>query len=606
MSTDKYDKNGFDEKGVHKNGTYYDEFGFDAFGKNEEGLSFNQVFPVNGYTKDGYDKYGFNKEGFNREGKHKDFINIKIDIEDELKGIIGLENVKNIIREQYNILLARELRRKNGFEVKDAQSLNMIFTGNPGTGKTMAARLIGKLFKEFGILKEEKVVEVDRSMLVGQYQGATAKKTREVFKSALGGVLIIDEAYSLYNGEMDESGMEAINTIVKLIEDYRNEVVVILTGYKKEMNDFMETNMGIKSRFSFYIEFNDYNLEELKKIFSKMIEERGFLLEKDLDEFLNKRIEEMLLRSDRASGNGRMIRNLVEDVIRKQSLRIIKEEKSEKLNLIIKEDIEENRVIHKTNLKDELERIVGKKEIKEFLTLLDARLSMNNERRKLGIFVDQSLNNMVFKGGVGTGKGMIAKTVSTLFYNNRILKTRNIVEVTRGDLVASYVGQTAIKARKKIKEAVGGVLYIDDAQNLLNISEGDFAAEAINEIVNGIDSYGDNILIILSGESDGVEELLDSNIHLKARFKHTIEFKNYSLEELTDILLGKLENGGYTLDLITLEKIKEYLEDKNTLNNGRYIEEVYEKIQMNMAKRLYKKKNLTREDLVCIKEEDIY
>ncbi|WP_297635833.1 AAA family ATPase [uncultured Clostridium sp.] len=606
MSEDKYDKNGFDEKGIHKNGTYYDEFGFDAFGKNEEGLSFNQVFPKNGYTKDGYDKYGFNKEGFNREGIHKDSKNGSIDIEEELNRIIGLENVKNIIKEQHNILLARELRRKNDVNVEDTQALNMIFTGNPGTGKTMAARLIGKLFKEFGILREEKIVEVDRSMLVGQYQGATAKKTREVFKSALGGVLIIDEAYSLYNGEMDESGMEAINTIVKLIEDYRNEVVVILTGYKKEMNDFMETNMGIKSRFSFQIEFNDYNLEELKKIFFNMIEERGFILEDNLEEFLNKRIEEMLLRSDRASGNGRMIRNLVEDVIRKQSLRIVKEKREEGLNLIIKEDIDEQRIVHKTNLKDELEKIVGKKDIKEFLTLLNARLSMNNERRKLGLFVEASLNNMVFKGGVGTGKSMIAKTVSTLFYNNRILKTRNIVEVTRGDLVASYIGQTSIKTRKKIKEAVGGVLYIDDAQNLLNISEGDFGTEAINEIAKGIDIYGDNILIILSGEKEGIQKLLDLNPHLKARFKHNIEFKNYSLEELTDILLGKLENGGYTLDLITLEKIKEYLGEENTLNNGRYIEEVYEKIQMNMAKRIYKKKELTKEDLTLIKEEDIY
>ncbi|MGL5414226.1 MAG: AAA family ATPase [Clostridium sp.] len=605
MNIDKYDKNGFNEKGIHKNGTYYDEFGFDAFSKNEAGLSFNQVFCRNGYDKDGFDKYGFNKEGFNRDGVHKhDLININID--EELDHIIGLENVKKIIKEQYTLLLARNLRIKNGFKVDDSQALNMIFTGNPGTGKTMAARLIGKLFKEFGILKTDTIVEVDRSMLVGQYQGATAKKTREVFKSALGGILIIDEAYSLYNGEMDESGMEAINTIVKLIEDYRDEIVVILTGYKKEMNDFMETNMGIKSRFSFYIEFNDYNLEELKQIFLHLISERGFTLEKNLDTFLNKRIEEMLNKSDRASGNGRMIRNLVENIIRKQSLRIVEENNSLDLNLIKKEDIEENLIIHKTNLKDELERIVGKSDIKEFLTLLNAKLSMNNERRKLGLFVEPSLNNMVFKGGIGTGKSMVAKTVSTLFYNNRILDTRNIVEASKSDLVASYIGQTSIKAKQKIKEAVGGVLFIDNAHTLLNTSEGDFSSEAINEIVKGIDIYGNNILIILSGKTKGIEDLLNLNPHLKSRFKHTINFKDYSLEELANILLSKFENGGYTLDLLTLEKINEYLKNRDTSNNGRFIEEIYEKIQMNMAKRVYKKKNLTKEDLTLITEDDIY
>ncbi|MGL4847456.1 MAG: AAA family ATPase [Clostridium sp.] len=606
MDNNIYDKNGFNEKGIHKNGTYYDDFGFDAFSKNIDGLSLNQVFKFNGYDKEGYDKYGFNKDGFNRDGKRKEELHIEIDIEKELKNIIGLEEVKKIIKEQYTLLLARKLRVQNGIEVDDMQALNMIFTGNPGTGKTMAARLIGKLFKEFGILKEEKVVEVDRSMLVGQYQGQTAKKTREVFKKALGGVLIIDEAYSLYNGEMDESGMEAINTIVKLIEDYRNEIVVILTGYKKEMNDFMETNMGIKSRFSFYLEFNDYNLNELKEIFFKMIKGRGFLLSKDGEEVLSKRIEEMLSRSDRASGNGRMIRNLVEDVIRKQSLRIVKENKDIDLNVIKRADIEEEILLKRVSLKDNLEKIVGKSEVKEFLTLLDGKLFIDNERKKHGIFIEKNLNNMIFKGGRGTGKKVIVKTVSEIFYNNKILSTRNIIEATRGDLIAPYVGQTALKTRKKIKEARGGVLYINDAQNLLSVGEGGFEREAIWEIVNGIDNYGDNILVILGGEKKGIEKLLDENTSLKGRFKHNIEFKDYSLEELTDILLGKLENGGYTLDLITLEKIKEYLKDKDTSNNGRYIEELYEKIQMNLVKRIYKKKDLNREDLTFIKEEDIY
>ena len=165
----------------------------------------------------------------------------KFDLEASLSKIIGLENVKDFVRNQYKLLIAQEKRRKAGMNVDTSQALNMIFSGNPGTGKTTIARLIADMFKEMGLLKSGNLVETDRSGLVAEYVGQTAKKTEEVFRSALGGVLFVDEAYALSN-DSGSFGKEAIDTLVKLIEDYRGEIIVILAGYKKEMTDFLKTN----------------------------------------------------------------------------------------------------------------------------------------------------------------------------------------------------------------------------------------------------------------------------------------------------------------------------------------------------------------------------
>ena len=185
------------------------------------------------------------------------------DLNAELDKIIGLDQVKEFMREMELQLVAQKKRKTAGLHSTMNQSLNMIFTGNPGTGKTTVARLLGTMMKEMGILKSGHFVEVDRGGLVGRYVGETAPKTTDKFMSALGGILFIDEAYALAT---DSYGKEAIDTIVKLMEDHRENIIVILAGYEKEMKEFLKTNSGLKSRFPLNVDFKDYSLQELVAI----------------------------------------------------------------------------------------------------------------------------------------------------------------------------------------------------------------------------------------------------------------------------------------------------------------------------------------------------
>ena len=245
--------------------------------------------------------------------------NTKFNLEEELSKIIGLSEVKKLIRSQYKLVVAQEKRRAAGIVLNIEQNLNMVFAGNPGTGKTSIARLVAEMFSSMGMLKTGQLVETDRSSFVSEIPGETSKKTEMKFKEALGGVLFIDEAYTLAT---DDLGKEAIETLLKLIEDYRGEVIVILAGYEKDMEDFFDVNIGLRSRFPLWTIFEDYKPKELFEMALKLIESKGFVLSDNACVALEKSFVKIYENSDSQSGNGRMVRNYVENLIRSQSIRI--------------------------------------------------------------------------------------------------------------------------------------------------------------------------------------------------------------------------------------------------------------------------------------------
>ena len=247
----------------------------------------------------------------------------KFNLEEKLKGIIGLDEVKELLRSQYKLLVAQEKRKSVGVNTKIEQNLNMVFAGNPGTGKTSIARLVAEMLNSMGLLKGGQLVETDRSSFVSDIPGQTAKKTEEKFKEAIGGILFIDEAYTLAN---DDLGREAVETLLKLIEDYSKEVIVILAGYEEEMEDFFDVNIGLKSRFPLWTTFQDYNPNELLEMSIKLIESSGFKLSKNAYVALKNSFVDIYKNSDATSGNGRMVRNYVERLIRNQSIRIAEED----------------------------------------------------------------------------------------------------------------------------------------------------------------------------------------------------------------------------------------------------------------------------------------
>ena len=259
-------------------------------------------------------------------------------VEHELDNIVGLDMVKDYIRSLKEYYAMQKRRREEGLKAGELNK-HMIFTGNPGTGKTTIARIVSKYLKAIGVLSGGQLVEVSRGDLVGRYAGHTAPLVNQVVKSALGGVLFIDEAYSLYRGEDDSFGLEAIDTLVKCIEDNRDNLIVILAGYSKEMEDFLESNSGLKSRFPNIIDFPDYTGEELVAIAKITAKSKGYVIDEDALKPLLEFFDMVQATNAREAGNGRLVRNKVEEAILNQSKRLVAEKDAD-MSLLTKLDFE--------------------------------------------------------------------------------------------------------------------------------------------------------------------------------------------------------------------------------------------------------------------------
>ena len=240
----------------------------------------------------------------------------------ELDSLIGLDVVKKDVDSLVNLVKVRTLRKERGLKCPEL-SLHLVFSGNPGTGKTTVARIVGKIFSALGLLSKGHLIEVDRSGLVAGYVGQTAIKTQEVIQKALGGVLFIDEAYTLAPENADKDfGQEAIDTILKAMEDHRDDFVVIVAGYASLMPRFIDSNPGLKSRFNKYLFFEDYNGEQLYEIFLRRVKSNDYRLDEKADQSIREHLEELYEDRDENFGNARDVRNLFERIVANQANRV--------------------------------------------------------------------------------------------------------------------------------------------------------------------------------------------------------------------------------------------------------------------------------------------
>ena len=556
----------------------------------------------------------------------------------ELNDLIGLAPVKKEVESFAKFVRVAQQRKAAGLKVAPI-SYHMVFTGNPGTGKTTVARIMAKIYKALGVVKNGHLVECDRGGLVAGYTGQTAIKTGEVIDFALDGILFIDEAYSLVNGPQDSYGNEAISTILKRMEDDRDRLVVIVAGYTDEMKGFIDANSGLASRFNHYVEFPDYTAEELAAMFRSNAKKSQYILSSDVERDLGAFIAAQVANRDRKFGNGRWVRNLFEQTVAHQAERVsdIANPTHEQLMTIEMRDIGEigrgtaslgasglartpppgirympastNEVTVEEALA-ELNELVGLKPVKEEVAKFASFVRVAQQRKAAGLKVAPISYHMVFTGNPGTGKTTVARIMAKIYKALGVVRNGHLVECDRGGLVAGYAGQTAIKTGQVIDFALDGILFIDEAYSLVNGPQDSYGDEAISTILKRMEDDRDRLVVIVAGYTEEMKKFIDANSGLASRFTHYVEFPDYTAKELASMFRLNAKKSQYTLSADVEKYLDAFIgirteKRDRKFGNGRWVRTLFEHAVERQAMRVAKIENPTPTQLKTLTMHDV-
>ena len=501
-------------------------------------------------------------------------------------------------------------------------ALHTVFSGPPGTGKTTVARLLGKLFKATGLLSKGHVIEVDRSGLVGEYIGHTAIKTNAAVDSALDGILFVDEAYALFRtGNERDFGIEAIDTLLKRMEDNRDRLVVIVAGYTDEMKTFINSNPGLQSRFNRYFYFADYKPEELLEIFNRTCAEKKYRISPDAGDKLKKYFEFLYRSRLKSFGNARVIRNQFEELIRLQSSRIADYTEILPDDLVtitladveeaVKDEFVEEKKLTVEDILKELNELVGMANVKKDVTTLINYIKVEKMRKDKGLSSNPIALHTVFYGPPGTGKTTVARLIGKIFKSLGILSKGHVVEIARADLVGEYVGHTAPKTNAAIDNALHGILFIDEAYMLKPEGAGnDFGQEAIDTLLKRMEDDREKLVVIAAGYTDEMQKLINSNPGLKSRFNRYFYFNDYDPAELMEIFERLIAKKGYKItpegaDLVRKLLTQVFENRDKSFGNGRFVRNLFEQLIQVQADRISKKSEISEVELQTIDLEDV-
>ncbi|HEV8222243.1 MAG TPA: AAA family ATPase [Streptosporangiaceae bacterium] len=522
----------------------------------------------------------------------------------ELDAMIGLSAVKDQVRSIAASIEAARRRALAGYGTEKPMQ-HFVFLGPPGTGKTAVARIIAKIFYAFGLLETPAVVEAHRADLVGEYLGATAIKTNELVDSALGGVLFIDEAYSLVNegdGQGDRFGNEAVQTLLKRAEDDRDDLIIILAGYEKQMESFLSSNPGLTSRFAIRVSFPGYTPAELLQLADAAMARRGELLDPDARPVLWRMFEDVgRRRLTDELGNGRFVRSLLEKAGQARDVRVMsasEEPSPSDLVTIQGGDLERAFTELSSRFRGyrdtpslesalaELDELIGLDPVKRQVHEITAQLQVARLRDRQGLASQPPARHFVFTGPPGTGKTTVARILGRIFAALGLLVRPSVVEAHRADLVGEHLGSTAIKTNKLVDSALGAVLFIDEAYSLYNdgYSGGDaFGAEAVQTLLKRAEDDRDRLVIVLAGYTADMDRFLRSNPGLASRFGVRIGFPSYTPQELVRIaeMIAQQAGDSFADDALpVLDDIFRRACDEgriDELGNGRFARSLFER-----------------------------
>ncbi|MFF0522925.1 AAA family ATPase [Actinomadura nitritigenes] len=529
----------------------------------------------------------------------------------ELAALTGLRTVKAEIELLVAGAKAAKLRREAGLPSPAAPARHMVFTGDPGTGKTVVARLLARIFKDLGLLSSGHLVEASRSTLVGRYVGETAVKTRGVAQSAVGGVLFIDEAYALTETSMsDDYGQEAIAELIKVMEDHRDDLVVIVAGYEREMQRFIASDPGLASRFPTTVRFPDFTDAELVEIFTGQAAAAGL---SPAPAALDK-ITELLRRAPRGRsfGNARVMRNLCERAIALQARRVtaLRRPGPDDLAALLPEDIPDGltgagRVVPATDPLAELDALIGLSAVKEEVHRLAAEARGAELRRAAGKQVTVPTRHMIFTGSPGTAKTTVARLVASVYGHLGLLSSGHLVEVSRADLIGPYLGQTAPRVRAAVEQALGGVLFVDEAYSLAGDAYGQ---EAVATLVQLMEEYRGDLVVIAAGYAREMDAFLAANSGLSSRFPKRISFPDYTDDELAAIFEHLAAAEGLTLAPDVPGRLRAVLRDTPrgpSFGNGRLMRNLLDAAVAAQSERLTASGSPSDTEIITLRAEDL-
>ena len=535
------------------------------------------------------------------------------DILRDLDSYIGMDEVKAAVKEMaYSVQNAMQ-RAERGLGEQEKMSMHIILTGNPGTGKTTIARKLGEILAAIGYLDSGHVVEVDRAKMVSQYQGETPKVVDALCDKAKGGILFVDEAYTLApvsaSGDRDAQGAQALEKLMKRMEDDRGQFIVIAAGYRTEMENLFRVNPGFRSRFNYFLDIKDYSPAELFEIMQVFAKQKKYIFSPDAQALTQKMIKEMYDSRDKDFANGRTMRTLFDQICKKQAQRLqganISAMSNEELMTIVRDDIpyDAPQTVSVDDCLKKLDGLVGLSGVKKEIANLAAFLNLQIARGETNTFQGK---HYVFTGNPGTGKTTVARIMADIFKTLGVVARGQLVEADRSKLVAGFSGQTAIKTNQLVDQAMGGVLFIDEAYTLKSSDGDSFGAEAIDTLLKRLEDDRGKFICIVAGYTDQMHDFIDTNPGLKSRFTQTIHFDDYTPDELTEIFLHLASGKNFTVDEETKAAIHRMFEqlylrrDKN-FGNAREARRIFNEAVERQSQRLVKQ--MTSPDF---KESDMF